>query len=89
MFKLFAHVQSKESKEKVCFNSQESIDQKQSNQQVCFKTSLEETVMLWHNKYGHLNFTGLNLFQQKEMVIGLPQLSASIKVCGDCLTGKQ
>ena len=105
IFKLFAQVQFKECSEQVCFNSQskksskqvqlkESSEQMQlkesiEQEQVCLKSSSEENAMLWHNRYGHLSFTGLNLLQQKEMVIGLPNLNASTKVCGDCLTGKQ
>jgi hypothetical protein len=85
MFKLLDQVQFKESSEQVCFNSQS----KKSSEQVCFKSSSEKNAMLWHNRYGHFSFTGLNLLQQKEMVIGLPNLNVSTKVCGDCLIGKQ
>jgi transposase InsO family protein len=62
---------------------------KESSEQVCFKSSSEENVMLWYNRYKHLSFTGLNLLQQKEMVTGLPNLNVSTKVRGDCLIGKQ
>jgi transposase InsO family protein len=65
------------------------VQLKDSNEQTCFNTSSEETVMLWHNRYRHLSFTGLNLLHQKEMVTGLPKLCTSTKVCEDCLIGKQ
>jgi transposase InsO family protein len=77
------HEQPKESSE------QEQPKESSEQEQVCLKSSSEENAMLWHNRYGHLSFTGLNLLQQKEMVIGLPNLIAPSTVCGDCLTGKQ
>eukprot|EP00268_Persea_americana_P036380 TRINITY_DN3586_c0_g1_i10.p1 TRINITY_DN3586_c0_g1~~TRINITY_DN3586_c0_g1_i10.p1 ORF type:complete len:412 (-),score=71.57 TRINITY_DN3586_c0_g1_i10:714-1949(-) len=61
----------------------------QSKEQVCFNSSSEDNAMLWHNRYGHLSFTGLNLLQQKGMVRGLPNFDAPSKACGDCLIGKQ
>lgn len=38
----------------------------------CFNTITEDTTQLWHHRYGHLSFQGLNLLQQKDMVHGLP-----------------
>ena len=61
----------------------------QSKEQVCFNSSSEDNAMLWHNRYGHLSFIGLNLLQQKGMVRGLPNFDAPSKACGDCLIGKQ
>lgn len=41
----------------------------------CFSTSLKDSTWLWHYRYGHLNFGALKSLQQKEMVIGLPQIT--------------
>jgi len=30
----------------------------------------------WHYRYGHLSFSGLKTLEQKNMVIGLPQITA-------------
>ncbi|KAL4291178.1 hypothetical protein GQ457_14G012020 [Hibiscus cannabinus] len=49
------------------------------------KTSL---VWLWHYRFGHLNFGGLQTLQQKEMVVGLPIFEIPSKVCEDCIMGK-
>jgi len=46
-------------------------------------------IQLWHCQYGHLSFKGLKILQQKGMVHGLPQLESSLKLCKDCLVGKQ
>lgn len=55
----------------------------------CFNTITEDVGQLWHCRYGHLSFNGLNTLQQKEMVVGLPQLIKPSRVCKDCLNGKQ
>ncbi|GAU31821.1 hypothetical protein TSUD_58220 [Trifolium subterraneum] len=44
---------------------------------------------LWHCRYGHLNFKGLNTLVKKDMVKGLPQLQDMEDTCVGCLTGKQ
>ncbi|KAL4032489.1 hypothetical protein IC575_005567 [Cucumis melo] len=43
---------------------------------------------LWHLRYGHLNIKGLSLLNQRDMVIGLPKISA-INICEGCVYGKQ
>ena len=35
----------------------------------------------WHHRYGHLNFNGLKTLQQKQMVTGLPSITAPSKTC--------
>ena len=55
----------------------------------CFNTITEDIGQLWHCRYGHLSFKGLYTLQQKEMVLGLPQLTKPSRVCKDCLLGKQ
>ena len=33
----------------------------------------ENTSQLWHLRYGHVNFAGLKLLKERNMVDGLPQ----------------
>ncbi|GKC06953.1 retrovirus-related pol polyprotein from transposon TNT 1-94 [Tanacetum coccineum] len=61
----------------------------QAKKETCFNSSMEDRARLWHRRYGHLSFNGLNLLKQKEMVRGLPHLGTSSSVCEDCLVGKQ
>ncbi|CAL8991481.1 unnamed protein product [Prunus brigantina] len=44
---------------------------------------------LWHLRYGHLNFRGLKMLHDKEMVTGLPQITCPTEVCEVCVVGKQ
>ncbi|KAL0551708.1 hypothetical protein IC582_010797 [Cucumis melo] len=43
---------------------------------------------LWYLRYGHLNIKGFSLLNQRDMVIGLPKISA-INICEGCVYGKQ
>ena len=43
---------------------------------------------LWHLRYGHLNFHGLKLLKQKEMVLELSYISLQKKFCEGCIYGK-
>ena len=44
---------------------------------------------LWHKIFGHLNFYGLKLLSQNNMVVGLPRCIADKEgVCEDCALGK-
>ncbi|CAI8615090.1 unnamed protein product [Vicia faba] len=40
----------------------------------CFKTVSEDETHLWHCRYGHLNFKGLETLQSKKMVTGLSKI---------------
>lgn len=55
----------------------------------CFSAKLKDESWLWHFRYGHLNFGGLKVLQQKNMVIGLPQITAPAEVCEECVVSKQ
>ncbi|GAA0154298.1 hypothetical protein LIER_12323 [Lithospermum erythrorhizon] len=55
----------------------------------CLQATSNELSMLWHQRYGHLNFKGLKTLHDKKMVIGLPELKGEAIVCTDCLNGKQ
>ncbi|CAM8959850.1 unnamed protein product [Rhodiola kirilowii] len=56
----------------------------------CHLTEIKDSTWLWHLRYGHLHFNGLQTLYQKKMVTGLPQIKPpSNKVCEDCCVGKQ
>ena len=55
----------------------------------CFSARLKEESWLWHYRYGHLNFGGLKILQQKNMVEGLPQIATPNQVCEECVVSKQ
>lgn len=55
----------------------------------CLSTKLKDAAWLWHFRYGHLNFGGLKVLQQKEMVVGLPHFDSPSEICGDCTVSKQ
>ncbi|PNX94522.1 copia-type polyprotein [Trifolium pratense] len=55
----------------------------------CFQTKSEDISYLWHCRYGHLNFKGLQTLQQKNMVKDLPKIEESDHMCTNCLVGKQ
>ncbi|GAU26813.1 hypothetical protein TSUD_289180 [Trifolium subterraneum] len=55
----------------------------------CLKMCYKEESWLWHLRFGHLNFGGLELLSKKEMVRGLPYINHPNQVCEGCLLGKQ
>ncbi|XP_049406033.1 uncharacterized protein LOC125869606 [Solanum stenotomum] len=55
----------------------------------CFSTKLNSQAWLWHYRYGHLNFGGLKMLQQKKMVMGLLKFDIPVDICEDCVIGKQ
>lgn len=52
-------------------------------------SSGDSTTNLWHKRFGHLNMKGLRTLAYRKMVIGLPILKASSKMCTGCVVGKQ
>ncbi|CAJ2635927.1 unnamed protein product [Trifolium pratense] len=55
----------------------------------CLLSAKQESTVLWHERYGHLHFKGLNTLSKKQMVRGLPELEEIEDNCVDCLAGKQ
>ncbi|KAA3461320.1 Retrovirus-related Pol polyprotein from transposon TNT 1-94 [Gossypium australe] len=55
----------------------------------CFLARLEDESWLWHFWYGHLNFGGLKILQQKNMMTGLPHIQTPSQVCEECVISKQ
>eukprot|EP01018_Ginkgo_biloba_P035024 Gb_16475 [translate_table: standard] len=51
------------------------------------KTSTTDKSILWHCKYGHLNYGGLVMLRKNEMVVGLPFIQGSKEVCEGCIYG--
>lgn len=50
--------------------------------------SSEENSILWHDRYGHLNFQSLHVLNQRKMVTGLPKVK-QFKSCECCICGKK
>lgn len=51
--------------------------------------AIEDKNWLWHHKYGHLNFIGLGMLNQKKIMYGLPQVEEPSQVCEECWKAKQ
>lgn len=49
----------------------------------------EDSLQLWHRRFGHLSYKGLRTLQYKQMVKGLPLVKASNKSCTECFVSKQ
>ena len=56
---------------------------------LCFSAKMKDIAWLWNFCYGHSNFGGLKTLQQKNMVIGLPQIECPQQVCEECVVSKQ
>lgn len=53
------------------------------------KTKNTQSVDLWHSRLGHVSYTKLDLMMSKQLVAGLPKLSAVKNVvCSGCQFGK-
>lgn len=55
----------------------------------CFYGSIDNESWRWHLRYGHLNFNGLKLLHEANMVQGLPAIEQQNHVCEVCTLGKQ
>ncbi|KAE8657590.1 hypothetical protein F3Y22_tig00116989pilonHSYRG00496 [Hibiscus syriacus] len=55
----------------------------------CLKACYKDASWLWHIRFGHLNFGGLELLSKKKMVKGLPRINHPDHHCKGCLAGKQ
>ncbi|XP_014515482.1 uncharacterized protein LOC106773291 [Vigna radiata var. radiata] len=51
--------------------------------------NVEEENWLWHYRFGHLNFKSLGRLGDKDLVKGIPTITASRKICEGCVVGKQ
>ena len=57
--------------------------------QSALRSVIEDPSRLWHLRYGHLGYAGLNLLSNKSMVSGLPRVGNSCDKCEACILGKQ
>ncbi|PNX68295.1 copia-type polyprotein [Trifolium pratense] len=55
----------------------------------CMQISKANDATLWNQRYGHLSFKGMNMLNQKEMIIGLPKLKEPNENCSNCMKDKQ
>lgn len=51
------------------------------SEKIAFKREIVDESYLWHLRYGHLNYKGLELLKDKNMVLGLPSIVPLNKVC--------
>ncbi|KAE8707740.1 TMV resistance protein N-like [Hibiscus syriacus] len=61
----------------------------QNDVEKCLKACYKDASWLWHIRFGHLNFGGLELLSKKEMVKGLPRINHPDQLCEGCLAGKK
>jgi hypothetical protein len=55
----------------------------------CLMVNIGDEAWLWHGRLGHVNFRALKQLVSKNMASGVPEISHSEQVCGDCLAAKQ
>lgn len=67
----------------------ETSNEARPQQQQCLQTVSENMTKLWHERYGHLSYSGMRTLQSKEMVRGFPKFDTQTFTCSDCLVGKQ
>ena len=60
----------------------------QNDKAKCLHSCLKDDSWLWHLRFGHLNFGGLNLLSRTKMVNGLPVINHPNQLCDGCLFGK-
>ena len=70
-------------------NSQEDGRKGVAVTQVNLQAEVKDENWLWHLRFGHLNFGGLNLLHRKGMVNGLPFIEKPDSICEGCILGKQ
>ena len=58
------------------------------HQQSALRRVIEDPSKLWHFRYEHLGFAGLNLVSKKRMLDGLPSIVVSYDKCEACILGK-
>ena len=65
------------------------IKAKPSCREVCHKVEIDGVTHLWHQRFGHINNRSLKVLHDKALVRGLPTINEEVKICSDCLVGKQ
>ncbi|KAL0320216.1 UNVERIFIED_CONTAM: Retrovirus-related Pol polyprotein from transposon TNT 1-94 [Sesamum radiatum] len=54
----------------------------------CLQACINDSSGIWHMRFGHLNFEGLKMLGEKNMVRGLPKINHPNQLCEVCLLGK-
>ena len=57
--------------------------------QVNFQAEVKDENWLWHLRFGHLNFGGLNSLHRKGMVKGLPLIEEPENLCEEHILSQQ
>jgi hypothetical protein len=65
-----------------CFSSQVDVA---TPTQLSLRSVIEDPSQLWHLRYGHLGYAGLNLLSNKRMVKGLARLRNLCDKCEACI----
>jgi len=61
-----------------------------SDKMMCISAIIsEDAEVLWHLRYGHLNFRSLSELNSKDLVHGLPKLNVRKPICEICVKSKQ
>lgn len=55
---------------------------------MAMKTSICQSVDLWHKRMGHLNMNALKLLHEQDMVVGMLELKNTSVICEGCAFGK-
>ena len=51
----------------------------------CLEACVDDPSWLWHLRFGHFSFDGLNLLSHKKMVYGLPHTDHPDQLCEGCV----
>nr|KYP46330.1 Retrovirus-related Pol polyprotein from transposon TNT 1-94 [Cajanus cajan] len=55
----------------------------------CLSSIIQNDDWLWHMRFGHYHFSGLNFLSRKEYVSGLPVINIPEGICETCEIGKK
>ena len=55
----------------------------------CLISIIQNDDWLWHMRFGHYHFSGLNFLSKKEYVYGLPIINIPKGICETCEIGKK
>ena len=58
------------------------------HEKIALKSETVDESHLWHLRYGHLNYQGLQLLKQGNMVVDLPSIQKNDNICEGCIYGK-
>ena len=87
--KIISDLQKEGAQAQLSMNSQEAARKEAAVIQVNFEAKVKDENWLWHLRFGHLNFGGLNLLHRKGMVKGFPLIEKLDNLCEGCILGKQ